>query len=79
MSVFDFEADLIIHDGGVDLKFAANAVGQGLRVARFEQNDVASDLASERLGSCLLYTSPPPPWSSGIIGLAGFFAPVFEE
>jgi hypothetical protein len=22
---------------------------------------------------------PPSPWSSGIIGLAGFFAPVFEE
>src|SRR5271166_4186823 len=51
MSVFDFEADVVVHDGGVDLKPQANAVGEGLRVARFEQNDVAADLAGQRFRS----------------------------
>lgn len=55
MSIFNFEADLVVHDGGIDLKLAANAVGQGLRVARFQQNDVAADLAGESLGRAERY------------------------
>ncbi len=51
MSVFDFEADLVVHDGGVDLKLVANAVSQELRVAGFEQNYVATDFAREGFGS----------------------------
>lgn len=46
--VFNFEADVFVHNGGIDLKLIANAFGQRLRVARFEQNDVAADLAGQR-------------------------------
>jgi hypothetical protein len=45
MAIFNFEADLMVHDGGIDVKFVSDAVGQSLRVARFEQNDVAADFA----------------------------------
>ena len=49
MSIFNFEADLMVHDGGIDVKFVVDAVGQGLRIARFEQNYVAADLARQGL------------------------------
>src|SRR5208337_1569847 len=55
MSIFNFQADLIVHDGGIDVKLAADVAGQGLRVARFEQNDVAADFAGEGLGRAERY------------------------
>ena len=55
MSVFNFEADLLIHHGGIDMKLVADAVGQRLRVARFEQNHVAADLAGQCLGRAQRY------------------------
>ncbi len=49
MSIFNFQADLIVHHGGIDMKLAANAVCECLRLACFEQNNVASDFAREDL------------------------------
>ncbi len=50
MSVFNFETDVVVHNRRVDLKSVTNALGEGLRIAGFEQNDVASDLAGEGFG-----------------------------
>jgi len=49
MSIFNFEADLMVHDGGIDVKLVADAVGQSFRVARFEQNYIAADLRALEL------------------------------
>src|SRR5258708_6072831 len=50
MSIFNFEADPVVHDGGIEVKGIADAVGQSLRITRFEQNNVAANLTGERLG-----------------------------
>ena len=50
VSVFDFEANLVVHDGGIDLKFCANAVGERLRILSLQQNYVASDLPRQGVG-----------------------------
>src|SRR5271169_1654639 len=46
MSIFDFQANMLLHDRGVDMKFVANLIGESLRVARLQENDVAADLSS---------------------------------
>src|ERR1039457_1976701 len=51
MSVFNLDAYPVVHDRRIDLKLGVNAVGQRLRVARFKQNYIASDLASQSFGS----------------------------
>src|ERR1700723_874337 len=45
MSIFDFEAHLLVHNGSIEAKLIANLIGQRLRIAGFQQNYVAADFA----------------------------------
>src|ERR1035437_7625260 len=55
MSVFNFEADVVVHNRGIDVELRANAIGQSLRVACFQENYVAADLAGQGLGRAQRY------------------------
>src|ERR1035441_3188907 len=50
ISIFNFEADVLVHDSRIDVKLGANFLGEGLRIARFQQDYIASNLAGKRLG-----------------------------
>src|SRR5271156_452347 len=50
MSVLDFDANPVGHHGGIDMKPVCNRRGQTLRIARLQQNYVATDFVGERLG-----------------------------
>ena len=43
VAVFDFQADVAVHDGRVDRETVANALRERFGVGSFEQNDVAAD------------------------------------
>ena len=50
MAVLDFEADLLVHDGGIDMEFAANLSCQRLWIAGFQEDYIAADFSGERFG-----------------------------
>src|ERR1035437_3043596 len=55
MSVFNFEADVVVDNRGIDVELRVNAIGQSLRVACFQENYVAADLAGQGLGRAQRY------------------------
>src|SRR5208282_2866755 len=55
VSIFNFQANLVVHDRGTYMELVANALRQRLRVARFEQDYVASDLAGQGFGRAERY------------------------
>jgi len=50
VSIFNFEAHTLVHDGGIDLKLSANAIGQRLWIAGLQQNYIASNFAGQGFG-----------------------------